>query len=779
MNSKKKRNLIKLFVKSYLPVAVLILSVSIWVIYTQKRQYVDLVSNHEMNLAKGDCVALSAWVSTGVQDVGVVAGLVENSLRKGRDLRHQLDHIADMFSVFGREREICLQLRYISLQGKELVRINMKGNEPERIIGESLQNKGDRSYIKNALELKSGVYVSSFDLNREHGKVEIPYVPVLRFLKKVYGADGEALGLVAINYSGEALIRMLNDSSKESFGDVFFVNSQGGWIIGPDSNYDWRFLFGDQDSLMKDQFPLAWENILAKPIGQFFSPNGLFTSQAICEDSSSVLFGSDVTFHEKWKIITNVSHKKLRVPQSAGNLFLILILFGWTGFLFWRRTVSSLESERVTEALKESDKRFMDITDAAGEFIWETGPDGSFVFVTGRAEDVLGYSAEELVGRSPFDFVDEESSWEVRKEFLDAAQEGKSFRALEFKFVNRDGRRLWLEFNGIPVLDSEGNVTGFRGATSDVTMQKKALQDLQDREDMLQSISDSVQDALILMDDKGLVHFWNPAAEIIFGFSSEEMLGKDLRSCVWLEDNVDDPVELHEEGEDLKSLFNSYGSFTVNVRRKDGSVFPAEVLLSPLKRDEMWWVVGTIRDVTERKEAEDALRKLATTDPLTGLSNRRFFMERSEEEVEKALRYKRSLSLLMVDIDFFKNVNDTYGHDAGDDVLKALSAVGLKVLRNVDVFGRIGGEEFSILLPDTTLAGAELVAERLRGEIEATSMKTRSGDLSITVSVGVTTFSENLCTLEHLLKAADLGLYAAKDAGRNQVKVQLAVAEEC
>ncbi|WP_304083921.1 diguanylate cyclase [Maridesulfovibrio ferrireducens] len=525
---------------------------------------------------------------------------------------------------------------------------------------------------------------------------------------------------------------------------------------------------------MKDQFPAEWEIISSASAGQFFGSNGLYTYKSVYEGAPPALRDSDVSFNEHWKIITYVPSENLFVPQNKITVFLIIILFLWSGFLFWRRTLFSIEKDSISNALKESEKRFLDITDAAGEFIWETGPDGSFIFVTGRAENILGYSAEELVGRSPFDFVDEDSSWEVRKEFLDAAQEGRNFNSLVSKFVNRDGHKLWLEFNGVPVMDEAGNVTGFRGATSDITAQRKALQDLQDREDMLQSISDSVQDALILMDDKGLVHFWNPAAEKIFGFSSAEMMGKDLRACVWLEDNVDGLEVSHEEKEGQSRLFSSYGSFTVNVRRKDGNVFPAEVLLSPLRRDDSWWVVGTIRDVTERKEAEDALRKLATTDPLTGLSNRRFFMERSEEELEKARRYNRSLSLLMLDIDFFKKVNDTYGHDAGDDVLKALSVVGLKVLRNVDVFGRIGGEEFSILLPDTDIDGAVLVAERIRNEIEQAKMQTRSGALTITVSIGVATVNEQICTLEHLLKAADLGLYAAKDAGRNLVKVQLA-----
>lgn len=768
MESKCDNTVLRCFLKSYTPVAVLILAVAVGVMVIQRTQYVDLIEDHEVNLIKADYITLSSWLESGVEDVGLLACLVSDQLEGDGAVADKYDDIAMMFSVFGVTRRNCVQVRFLSNEGWELVRINVSNGKTVRVHNKFLQDKSDRDYVKDALKVSKGVYISAFDLNKEHGKIVVPHVPVLRFTKKVVDKGGSDLGLVVVNLSGQALLDSLSESSNESFGRIFFVNDKGGWIIGPEKGSNWKFLSGEKNRLVGDVFPEEWEEISSSTSGQFSTPLGLYTFTTMQEKSFPEIFDFDIKFKESWKIISKVGEGKLVAPWGDVTLFLVAFLYLFSGFLFWRKTVSVVEQEKVSEALKESEKLFMDVANAAGEFIWETGPDGCFVFVTGRAEDILGYSAEELIGRSPFDFVDEESSWDVRKEFLDAAQRGESFSGLVFKFVNREGRKLWLEFNGVPVFDSQGMVTGFRGATSDITPQKKALQDLQDREDMLQSISDSVQDALVLMDENGLVHFWNPAAEKIFGFTAGEMLGENLKCCIWAEDNVE-----IEEGAGVESLFSNYGSFTINVRRKGGVVFPAEVLLSPLRKDEKWWVVGTIRDVTERKEAEDQLRKLATTDPLTGLSNRRFFMESAEEALERSLRYERNLSLLMLDIDFFKNVNDMYGHDAGDDVLKGLSAAGLKILRNIDVFGRIGGEEFSVLLPDTDLDGARLVAERLRKEIGDSRMFTRSGELSVTVSIGVATLNEGTRTLEHLLKAADIGLYAAKNAGRNRVEVQL------
>ncbi|SMF15689.1 sensor domain-containing diguanylate cyclase [Desulfovibrio gilichinskyi] len=758
MSNKKDCKPFKKSIKKYLLVTVVILAVAVWAISTYAEQYLLRVSKHESELTMNSCKQFNSWFELGVQDVSILSDLLETSLNKDVPLSSKLNEVAAMFTVFGSQRNICIQMRFFSTEGVELVRVNFKNGVSDRVYGDFSQSEGNREHLQNVLSLKNEVHVSSLDLNIDHSKAAFPHAPVVKFLKKVSGQGKTELGMVEISYSGRSLVNLLKSYAKDSFGDIFLLNGSGHWVIGLDNNYNLKFIKLEQFLLFARQFSAELDNSSSSPTGQFLNSNGLYTYGSVYED---------------WKIISYVAPGKLVAPRIWITIFLFTILFLWSGFLLWRKSIASSEKECISNALQESEKRFLDITDAAGEFIWETGPEGNFIFVTGRAEDILGYSAEELVGRSPFDFVDEESSWEVRKEFLDAAQERRPFNSLVSTFVNRDGHKLWLEFNGVPVLDSEGNVTGFRGATSDITAQRKTLQELQDREDMLQSISDSVQDALILLDDKGLVHFWNPAAEKIFGFSSDEMIGRDLRSCVWAEDNPDNPEVSPVQGGNGKGFFASHGSFTVNVRKKDGSVFPAEVLLSPLRRDASWWVVGTIRDVTERKEAEDSLRKLATTDPLTGLSNRRFFMEKAEEEVEKAKRYNRSLSLLMLDIDFFKKVNDTYGHDAGDDVLKALSVVGLKVLRNVDVFGRIGGEEFSILMPDTDLDGAVLAAERIRSEIEKANMQTRSGILTITVSIGAATVNERINTLELLLKAADLGLYAAKDAGRNQVKVQL------
>jgi len=187
--------------------------------------------------------------------------------------------------------------------------------------------------------------------------------------------------------------------------------------------------------------------------------------------------------------------------------------------------------------------------------------------------------------------------------------------------------------------------------------------------------------------------------------------------------------------------------------------------------------IGTHTDVSERRLMEETLRRqakelelLATTDALTGLWNRRCFLEKAEGERERAGRYGRPLSAVMIDIDLFKRVNDTHGHAAGDIVLRRFTEIVGAKLRRTDVFGRLGGEEFAALLPESDAAGASVVAEILRREIAATPVDLGGETtLRITASFGVAAATGQADTVANLLQRADEALYRAKRGGRNQV----------
>ena len=177
----------------------------------------------------------------------------------------------------------------------------------------------------------------------------------------------------------------------------------------------------------------------------------------------------------------------------------------------------------------------------------------------------------------------------------------------------------------------------------------------------------------------------------------------------------------------------------------------------------------TFHDVTEMKELQRRLETMATHDELTGIYNRRYLNDFAAREIDKARADGRDFSAIMMDLDYFKKINDTYGHAAGDLVLVAVAKACQHSLRHDDVIGRFGGEELLVLLPKTAAEAARVVAEKLRTAIEVCRVTYDDQTISVTASLGMATLSPNCATLKDLLIAADLALYKAKDTGRNRV----------
>lgn len=218
-------------------------------------------------------------------------------------------------------------------------------------------------------------------------------------------------------------------------------------------------------------------------------------------------------------------------------------------------------------------------------------------------------------------------------------------------------------------------------------------------------------------------------------------------------------TQMHErlegEGEDLKifakHLATARGEATEALRR-------AETANAALARE-----------VAERRALEKELRRIANTDGLTGILNRRRFMELMDREMDRAERYKRPLALLMLDLDYFKKINDRFGHSAGDEALRHFSRVCRDNLRDVDLFARLGGEEFAALLPETSQAGALDVAQRLRAATQELSFSYGESTIQLTVSIGVATLEGSPIPATTLLSRADRALYWAKQGGRDRV----------
>lgn len=285
----------------------------------------------------------------------------------------------------------------------------------------------------------------------------------------------------------------------------------------------------------------------------------------------------------------------------------------------------------------------------------------------------------------------------------------------------------------------------------------------------LNAMSDASLEALVMTDANGEICFWNGAAETLFGYTRNEALGQIFHSLVM------PPEDAKKLGYKLQPLAKGRHEVSntpteMRVLNQARQELIIEKTVASFQIGKAWYAVTCARDITARKAIEKRLKELATTDELTGLANRRCLMELAESQIKVALRYQQKMSLMMFDIDHFKAVNDNYGHAMGDQVLQQFSQQAMAMLRKTDRLGRIGGEEFLIVMPETELVDAFEVAERLRQHIESQTFSLNGDSLKVTVSAGISELLIEGDTLSALLSRVDSALYKAKHAGRNQVQ---------
>lgn len=307
---------------------------------------------------------------------------------------------------------------------------------------------------------------------------------------------------------------------------------------------------------------------------------------------------------------------------------------------------------------------------------------------------------------------------------------------------------------------------------------RERTQELASNEARTTAIVNTAVDAIITIDETGIIQRVNPSTERIFGWEQDSIVGKNVQILMADDDRKHHNDYLRHYLETGKAHVLGAGREAV-ARRKDGTIFPIDLSVSEAKVEGGHFFVGVIRDITERKAVEVELQaakaaaeEAATHDPLTGLWNHNRILEILMEEMARSDRMGSTVSLIMVDLDHFKMVNDGHGHVIGDEVLREVADRLHKAVRVYDSVGRFGGEEFMVVLPGTIPADAERAAERIRQEIGKTPIYTSDGSLEVTASLGVVTRAGELVNdATALLVAADTALYESKESGRNRVTV--------
>ncbi len=467
----------------------------------------------------------------------------------------------------------------------------------------------------------------------------------------------------------------------------------------------------------------------------------------------------------------------------------------------------ALFKHQLDRKLRESEIAYRQLYHNTPAMLQTIDPQGNITQVSDYWLAIFGYTREEVLGRSVLDFVSESRREFVNEEIIPRLLESGVIREVEIQFVCKDARLLDAYCSAVGVKDEQGNLMHYLLALVDITARKSAEAAERDQRTLAEALRDT-------------------AAALSSTLSIEEVLERVLTNV----GNVvpHDAVNIRLVENDTARVVRSHGYVelgwdenTLNVSYKISDLpqllqmaqthqpvtFPDTYLLNDWAPE--WGrsyagapmiikgrLVGFInlmglsanffnQDHAVRLQAfadqaaiaiDNArlyaeVERLATLDEVTGIFNRRHLFELGRRELERARRYQAPLAAILLDIDRFKKINDTYGHTTGDRVLAGIATLISRNIREVDLFGRYGGEEFVILLPQTYRSKALEVAERLRALVAELKFDTDRGAISVTISLGVALLSSDIPSLATFIDRADQAMYAAKQAGRDRVEI--------
>lgn len=404
---------------------------------------------------------------------------------------------------------------------------------------------------------------------------------------------------------------------------------------------------------------------------------------------------------------------------------------------------------------KESEEKLKQISEITliGVFIYKE----SFVYVNKAFEKMTGYSFEELKKMSPLQLFDKCMQNKFQEVIAKRLQGEKFFKEYnEIEVIKKDGEIRLMRI-AVETIMHEGSFVG-AGSIVDITeivKQKKKVS-------LLATALEKTDNLVLITDVNGVISYVNDSWIRLSGFSEEELLGK--KPNIFSVQGKDEAVRTKMW--DMLLSGQNYHDVIMD-KNKNGEFYYVDFNITPIfgkdGRVEHFVLTGT--DVSSRIKIENKLKQLATIDTLTKIYNRYKINEIIDHQIARSKRYDEVFSLLMFDIDYFKKVNDTYGHYVGDLVLKKLSELVQRNIREVDSFGRWGGEEFMLLLHKANQDEAIFIAEKLRKLVQNYNIDNL---YKITISIGVTTFTKH-DTKERLLQKVDNALYKSKEEGRNRV----------
>lgn len=422
--------------------------------------------------------------------------------------------------------------------------------------------------------------------------------------------------------------------------------------------------------------------------------------------------------------------------------------------------------KKAEEAHRRSEEKYKQLAEAFPETIFEADMKGLITYANPHAFNQFGFTKEDMAkGINIFDQI-HPADLKLAEDRIQSGMRGENKSYLEYQTLRKDGTVFHALALSAPIIENEVPV-GIRGFILDISELKKTEEALRQSEARFQAIANSANDAIIMTDNNGNISYWNPAAERIIGYTAMEAIGKNLHKLIAAEQFIPSYLEAFPEFQKT-GKGNVVGKrLEMIARRKDGREIDITLSLSAVKIEGSWHAVGIVQDITERKQAEEQIKHMATHDLLTDLPTMRLAMDRLSLALNMAHRYKKGAAVMFIDLDGFKNVNDTLGHAAGDYVLKIVAQRLLSCVRGTDTVARVGGDEFLIIATEinSTDNVAQIAEKVLQTVSQAITFNGR--ETAVGTSIGIALFPEHGDDMNKLIKLADEAMYKVKNAGKN------------
>ena len=446
--------------------------------------------------------------------------------------------------------------------------------------------------------------------------------------------------------------------------------------------------------------------------------------------------------------------------------------FAGGGWLSIHRDIT--EKHLAERQLAESEERFRDFTGTASDWCWETDAELRVTYLTESFAASTGLAPDAVIGKSPFDVpVHPDDLATVKALFEPTGGAPQPFKDVLLRLQTPDGRLGYNLVSGLPRFDDEGTLIGYRGTGTNVTAAEERKIQLAEAEALLSSRTAQLVEAQRIGKmgdwsfDLGADHlWWAPEVYALLGHDPQTFTPTyEAVMAVYVGDSGGRVLAAQSEVVRTGRI----KSVDVKARRADGSIGDF-VVTSKARVDECDRVIGfygTIQDISDRKIAEEQLERLAYFDPLTGLANRALFQREVDKVLRRSKRDGSRGALMLLDLDRFKEVNDSLGHVSGDELLARVGRLLSGTINQSHFLARLGGDEFAVVVPQAERHELETLASRLTNTLSG-PMTLERGEVTVSTSIGVAVIPEDGSNLTDLMRHADLALYQAKDKGRDR-----------